>query len=134
MSDKSNYLKDGVINHLLRTASLPKPSGVYVALYTADPGPGDGGTEVSGGGYARVQVGPSNAAWNDPAGTGVTANTSDIVFPTPSADLGLATHFALKDALTGGAQIYSNALAPPRTLSNGVSVRFPAGSLTVSEQ
>ena len=136
MSDKSNYLKEGVINHLLRTNSLPKPPAVYVALFTVAPDPdtGAGGTEVSGGGYARVQVGPSDAAWDDPVGTGVTGNTSEVVFVSPTADLGVATHFSLRDALTGGNQLYSGALDAPRTLSTGVALKFPAGSLTVSEQ
>ena len=136
MSDKSNYLKEGVINHLLRTNSLPKPPAVYVALFTVAPDPdtGAGGTEVSGGGYARVQVGPSDAAWDDPVGTGVTGNTSEVVFPTPTVAQGLATHFALFDAATGGTMLYSKALDTPRTLALGVAIRFPAGALTVSEQ
>lgn len=136
MSDKSNYLEDAFINHLLRDATLPKPPGIYVALYTTAPDPetGAGGVEVSGGGYTRVQVGPADVAWNDPAGTGSTANTNDIVFPTPTAPLGDATHYALLDAATGGNILYSHALDQLKTLSIGTAIRFPAGSLIVNEQ
>ena len=135
MADKSNYLESELINHIFRSGSFAKPAALYVALFTAAPDPetGAGGTEVSGGGYARVQVGPSDSAWDAPASGGDTANSAEVIFPTPSADLGLATHSAIFDAPTGGNMIYSRALVEPRSLSTGTAVRFPAGTITISE-
>ena len=104
MSDKSNYLETQIINHLFRSGTFAKPATIFLALFTSAPDAetGAGGTEVSGGGYARVQAGPGDGFWDAPANGGDTANTGEIVFPTPSVAQGLATHFAIFDALTGG--------------------------------
>lgn len=137
MSDKSNYLEGELIKHIFRTGSFTKPSGLYIALFTTAPDKeaGTGGTEVSGGSYARVQVGPSDATWDAPANGGDTANTSVITFPTPSANWGTIVAFGIYDAATSGNLLYSANLTASKTVNNGdTAPNFPAGSLTVSEQ
>ena len=51
---KSYYLDNALLEAALRAVSYTSPATVYVALYTAAPGPTGGGTEVSGGSYART--------------------------------------------------------------------------------
>lgn len=51
----SNYLEDALVAHLNGT-QLPLPANYYVALFTTATDDASGGTEVSGGSYARVAV------------------------------------------------------------------------------
>lgn len=49
------------------------PPAVYVALFTATPSDAGGGTEATGGGYARQQLTQADATWAAPAGSVSTA-------------------------------------------------------------
>lgn len=135
MAGKSNYLEGQFLNLILRTQTAWKPSAVYVALLTAAPSDAGGGTECTGGSYARVQVTQADASWAAPSGTPrSTSNAASVTFPTPSASWGSATHFALYDASTAGNLLYWAALTTPKTINNGdPAPYFPAGSLVISE-
>lgn len=135
MAGKSNYLEGQLLNLILRTQAAWKPSAVYVALFTAAPTDAGGGTEVSGGSYARVQVSQADASWADPSGTPrSTSNAASVTFPTPSASWGSVTHFAIYDASTSGNLLYWAALTTAKTVNNGdPAPYFPAGSLVITE-
>ena len=49
----SDYLENKLIDHFLGTTSYTMPTPVYVALYTVTPSDAGGGTEATGGSYAR---------------------------------------------------------------------------------
>jgi hypothetical protein len=67
MSGFSDYSAQNVLNWLTGQAAMPSRPAVWLALFTTAPiDAGSGGTEVSGGAYARVQV----------AGTATTNNTT----------------------------------------------------------
>ena len=137
MSDKSNYLETEIIKHIFRTGSFTKPTVLAIALFTVAPDKetGAGGTEVSGGSYARVSVNPLDANWDAPANGGDTANTSEILFPVPSANWGVIVAFGIYDAAAVGNMLYSSNLTASKTVNNGdPAPKFPAGTLTVSEQ
>ena len=51
---KSYYLDNAFLEAALKNVSYTSPATAYVALYTSAPGPTGGGTEVSGGSYART--------------------------------------------------------------------------------
>lgn len=135
MAGKTNYLEGQILNLLLRTQVAWKPPAIYVGLLTAAPTDAGGGTEVTGGSYARVAVPQLDANWAAPAGTPrVTSNVNPITFPAPTANWGNATHFALYDATAAGNMLYWNTLTLPKTINNGdLAPYFPAGSLTVTE-
>jgi hypothetical protein len=132
---KSDYQEANVLNGTLRTAAFAKPAGVYVALFTTAPDDAGGGTEVSGGGYTRIQHGPSDATWTAPTTGGSTANIGDVQFPDPSgANWGTVTHFALYDAATNGNQIYWGALSASKVINDGDGgPKFADGALQVTE-
>jgi hypothetical protein len=143
MSAKTNYLENKILDHIFRGIEFTMPAGIYVGLFTAAPGEAGGGTEVTGGSYARVAVGPSAAAWKSTQDTasgassgtiGLTRNASTVSFPVPSAPWGDVTHFGIFDALTAGNLLYVGTLDAPRTITTGVVTTFPPDSLTVSEQ
>ncbi|MFX9081351.1 hypothetical protein ABTN40_19960, partial [Acinetobacter baumannii] len=56
MAGKSTYLANKVLDHLLGGTTYTPPWALYLALFTAAPTDEGGGTEVSGGDYARAAV------------------------------------------------------------------------------
>ena len=140
-ADLSNYGENKVIDALLRGQTLGAPANGYWALGTdtcTDAGPG---TEVSGGSYARVSVVSSLANWagTQSAGstvassgtTGTTSNNAAITFPQSTAAWGNLQSVWLMDASAAGNRwICINLTAPFNVSAGGVTVSFPAGSLT----
>lgn len=135
MSNASNALEGFIGDHLLRTATWTKPAGIYVALFTTMPAEdGTGGVEVSGGAYARVQNGPSDAAWNGPvSGNGEYTNAGIVSYAVPTANWGTVVGFGLYDASTGGTMQVAGTLATSRTINSGdPAPNFPVGALKLT--
>jgi hypothetical protein len=122
----SDYYENKVIDHMLRNQAFTPPSTVYVGLYTAAPTDAGGGTEVSGGSYARQAV--TLAA----ASAGATQNSADITFPTATADWGTIVAAGLFDAVSAGNLLAWNNLTASKTVANGDTFKITAGSLTIS--
>jgi hypothetical protein len=141
MTAFTNYMENKVVDHLFRTTTYT-PSTSYIALFTAAPSDTGGGTEVTGGSYARVSVSKGDAYWNGTHGTtignssgttGTTSNASNISFPAPTANWGTVTHFGVFDALTGGNLLIWSALTTPKTVNNGdPAPMFQAGALQIT--
>lgn len=127
MSELTNYFEDKIINHMLRNQAYTPPTTIYLALFTSAPSDAGGGTEVSGGSYARQAI-----ALDDPAGTGETDNTSLITFPTATADWGTITHCAIMDAVSGGNMLMYSPLDDSKTIANGETLKFNAGEVDVT--
>ena len=144
MSAMSNYLENQLVDHILRgqTFSPTSPANVFVGLFTAAPNDAGGGTEVSGGSYARASVARSLAAWagTQSAGSttassgtgGVTSNNTTIAFATPTASWGTVTRFAIFDAVTGGNMLFHGSLTIPQTINTGNTVSFAPGTLQIT--
>src|SRR5262245_30456875 len=138
----SDYLENFIIDHLFRTRSWTKPAALYLALYTAAPSDAGGGTEVTGGAYARVSVPPLDTNWqatqggssgNSSGAGGQTSNVNLIQFPTPTANWGTVTHLGLLDAASGGNLLIWDVLSSPVTvLLGGPAPSFPAGALKIT--
>ena len=129
MSNASDHLENNLNDFLLRGQSFVPPATLHVALFTAAPSDAGGGTEVTGGSYARAAVTSSLANW---AGTqsvgsttastgtgGATSNNNAITFPAPTANWGAVTHFGIFDAASGGNLWAWGALASTWTINNG---------------
>ena len=52
----SDYLETEVLEFAFTTSGGTRPTAWYLALFTAAPSDSGGGTEVSGGAYARQSV------------------------------------------------------------------------------
>lgn len=118
------------------------PTSLFIGLYTANPTDAAGGTEVTGGSYARVTVTSSLANW---AGTqaaasttastgtsGTTSNNAAITFPAPTANWGTITGVGIFDATTAGNLLFFGALTTSKTVNNGdAAPSFAAAALTV---
>ena len=142
MSAMSDYLENKMVDQLFRGQTAPTTSTLYVALLSAAPSDSGGGTELTGGSYARVAVTSSLTNWagTQSAGSttassgtgGQTSNNVAITFPTPSATWGTATHFGIYDNASGGNLLFYGALTIAKTINQSDTVTFPAGSLTVT--
>lgn len=133
MPGKSDYLENRVLDHFLGGVASSAPATVYIALYTVTPTDAGGGTEVTGGSYARVAV--TNNATNWPAASaGAKANGTAITFPAPTANWGVVVAFGIFDAATAGNLYYWGAITPNKTVNNGdPAPSFAVGDLDVTE-
>jgi hypothetical protein len=142
MSAMSNYLENKLVDQLFRAQSAPTTSTLHIGLFSAAPNDAGGGTEISGNNYSRVSVTSSLANWagTQSAGStvassgtgGQTSNNAAITFATPSATWGTVTHFGIFDAATSGNLLFYGALSISKTINQGDTVSFPAGSLSVT--
>lgn len=139
MAALSDYLENKLVDHLLRGTPFTAPASTFVGLLTAALNDAGGGTEVTGGSYARVEVASGTSAWNNTQGNttgastgtdGTVENAATITFPTPSAGWGTVTHFGVYDAATGGNLLFYAPLTTSKTINSGDAVTFPAGTLS----
>lgn len=152
MSAMSDFLENKLIDWYFRAQAIgitgasaaagTGPATLYVGLLTAAPSDTGGGTEVTGGSYARVAVTSSLANW---AGTqaaastvassgssGTTSNNGSITFPAPTANWGVCSHFAIYDAAAAGNSQFFGALTTPKTVNNGdPAPAFAAAALSI---
>jgi hypothetical protein len=143
MACLSNYLENKLIDFLFRAGTFTPPATIYVALFTAAPTAGGGGTEVSGGSYARVGITGSTAnfaATNAPGSTastssgtsGATSNNGTATFPTPSGNWGTVTSVGLYDASSAGNLLFFGNLASSQVVNSGNPFNFAAAALAVT--
>ena len=120
----SNYLEDKLLDHFLGTTAYTMPTTVYVGLYTVVPTDAGGGTQVTGGSYARQTAAFSAAA------SGTTSNTANIDF----AGMPAATTVAIGvfDALTAGNLLLWGTLTANKTTDAGDTLRIATGDLDIS--
>lgn len=128
MSQASDYLENKLIDHIFRGTAFPKPAALHVGLFTVAPSDAGGGTEVSGGAYARVAVAPSDANWKATQGGtsgassgtgGQTSNAVSIAYPVPTANWGTVVAIGIFDAPTAGNLLVWAPLAANRQIING---------------
>lgn len=128
MAALSDYAEKLVLDWLMTNGSATRPTGWYVALYTAAPNDAGGGTEVSGGGYSRQAVTFDAAT----SGTGTTSNTGAVTFTAAGADFGTVTHIGIHDASTGGNLLWHGTLTVSKTVSDGDTLQFAIGNIDLT--
>ena len=104
------------------------PASVDVALYTAPPTDSGGGTEVSGGAYARVAVTNDTTNWPN-AANGQKSNGTVIVWPSATASWGTISHFGIFDGTT---LMVWGAVGTPKLISSGEVAQFNPGTLIIT--
>lgn len=124
----SDYAENKIVDHTLGKASWTMPATAYLALFTVAPTDAGGGTEVSGGSYARVAITSNMGA----SSGGSSTNSGTITFPTASAGWGTVVAFGVFDALTVGNLIWWGDLTASKTVASGDTLVFNASQLTLS--
>lgn len=133
MAGKSDYLENKILNYIFNGGAFTAPTNVYVALFTVAPNDaGSGGTEVTGGSYARSGVACNTSEFATTT-TGVITNLNDILFAQATAAWGTVVAFALYDAVSGGNMLYWNTLTPPKVVAINDTVTVAAGQLQIEE-
>lgn len=122
----SDYLEDEIQDHVHDVGSFTAPTAVYAALFTVAPTDAGGGTEVSGGSYARVAVtfGASSG--------GAIANSAAITFTTATGNWGTVVAVALFDASTSGNMLEWADLSVSKAVGDGDTAEFPIGDYNSS--
>lgn len=142
MAAMSDYLENKLIDQVFRAQTAPTITALHVALLTAAPTDSGGGTEVSGGSYARVNLAPSLANWagTQSAGSttastgtgGTTSNNAAITFAAPTANWGVITSWGIYDASTAGNLLWYGNLSVSKTVNNGdAAPSFGIGQLSI---
>lgn len=122
-SAATEYFRNALIDHLLRGQSFVPPTTVYQSLHTAPTTTSGGGTEMSGGGYARAAVTLTLAV------DGETSNDDTVTLPVGT---GTVTHGALFDASSGGNMLLQAELVSPVVTTSGDYVEFALGDISYS--
>ena len=136
MAALSDFLENKLIDFLFRGQALgitgasaaagTGPTSLYVGLYTANPTDAAGGTEVTGGSYAR------QAAVFGTASSGVEATTDAQNWTSMPAVT--VTHFGFWSAATAGTWEGGGPLTSSLTVPAGATVAAAIGALTVQVQ
>lgn len=127
--DKSDFLENAVLNHVLRNTPYVPSATIEVYLFTTLPVEGSGGgVEVSGGNYARQSV--TFAAPSE----GIVVNSDSVTFPQASASWGMVVGLGLfEDESAGSHILYFGPLTTPKSVEAGDQLTFAAGALTLRE-
>lgn len=125
MAGASNYLEALILDDILNTGK------VWIALFTVMPTDAGGGTEVSGGSYARVEVDSTTVDQWSVTGTTYATNINALIFPTASANWGTVVGFGIFDAVSGGNLLIFDQLLTQRIVNNGDTAEFLAGALDI---
>lgn len=140
MSAASDYVENQILDFYLNQGSgaggsISAPSNIYLGLFTTAPttsseGNSDG-TEVSGNGYARVEI---SDKFNNASGTGgsLSSNADITGFTASGGNWGTVTSIGIFDASTSGNLLFYTALDSSATVNDGDSFQISSGNLTVT--
>ncbi len=153
MAALSDYLESGLLNHVFRGQTFPKPR-ICIALCSGVPKDSDTGStimEIPSGtsdytfstNYRRLDLGEStnqgDLYWkHDPddiaAGSGSISNSGQLVFSTALQDWGWVSGIAIVDHPTHGSgnMLMHAQLDNPRIIYTGDNVKFDFGTLEIS--
>ena len=128
----SDYLEAKLADGVLGGPDFTHPATVWLALFTVTPADAGGGTECTGGSYARASTANNSTNW--PAATGtstVKANGTAITFPTATAAWGTVVAWALFDAVTAGNLLFWGAVGTAKAVGINDTPNFPIGAITL---
>jgi|TARA_A100001015_G_scaffold295125_1_gene373736 hypothetical protein len=128
MAGFSDYLEDKVLDHVFGGNAYTAPSTLYVGLYTVAPSDTGGGTEVSGGAYAR-QTATFTVSGTDPT---TATNSAAIEYPTATANYGTVVACGVFDAASSGNLLAYANLTNSKTVESGDIFRFNSGDLDIT--
>jgi hypothetical protein len=134
-SGKSTYWANHLLDLIAGGSAFSAPATSYVALYTVAPTAGGGGTEASGGSYARASNTNNATTW-PAASSGVKSNGVAFTFTTATADWSSASNMVaagLFDALSSGNLLYFGSLTENKPVLNGDTAQFAISALSITE-
>lgn len=123
----SNYAENLLLNYVLNTQSVTRPTSWYAALFSDNSGlqTDEPTTELSGNGYSRQSLTFTAAAG------GSVSNLNGITFQA-TGDWLPTNYFGIFNTSTGGTLLFWGPLQAQITIGNGGQIQFPINSITVS--
>jgi hypothetical protein len=151
MSALSDYLESGLLHHIFRGQSFPKPSEIAIALTSGVPLDSHTGAtipELPSGlnnsltGYSRISLGAPSASGDSTwlynladhnVGSGLIKNAGAFLFNTALLDWGWVSGIAILDSATYGSGnlLLHSTLDNPRIIYMGDTVKFDASTLQI---
>lgn len=114
------YLRNGLINHILRNSSIASPSNIYAGIGTGVSNNNSSLSEPGAPtGYTR-----SGAITFASAGTGKITNTTALSFTASGGNFGTMTHLGYFDATTSGNLLYALQLDDSFDIFDGDGIDF----------
>ena len=129
MAGFSDYLEDKVLDHVFGGTAYSAASTLYVGLYTSAPSDTGGGTECSGGSYARKSMPAMTVSGTSPT---TATNGAAVEFVTATGSWGTVTHVGVFDAASSGNLLAWAALTTSKAVTSGDVFRFNAGELDIT--
>jgi hypothetical protein len=128
MAGFSDFGEELALKFLFTSTTATRPTAWYISLYTVAPGEAGGGTEVSGGSYAR------EAASFSVSGTSPTtaSNSAAVEFTEASASWGTVVAAGVMDSLSGGNLIAYADLTVSKAVGTGDVLRFNTGEIDIT--
>ena len=128
MAALSNYTEKLLLDYLLTTSSVTRPTSWFVALFTSAPSDSGGGTEVSTGGYVRQALTTSVAT----SGVGTSSNTNLVSFVASGASYGVVSHVGIFDNVAGGNLLWHGPILVSKEVLDGDGLKFDPGTIIFS--
>ena len=128
MAGFSDYLEDKVLDHVFGGTAYTAPATLYAALYTVAPTDTGGGTEVTGGSYAR-QSGTFTVSGTNPT---TASNSAAIEYPTATDNYGTVVAVGILDASSSGNLLAYANLDTSKSVTTGDVFRFDTGDLDIT--
>ena len=129
MAGFSDYLEDKVLDHVFGGNAYTAPATLYVALYTVAPDDTGGGTEVTGGSYARQTW--SIYCFRNKSPT-TASNSAAIEYPTATDNYGTVVAVGILDASSSGNLLAYANLDTSKSVTTGDVFRFDTGDLDIT--
>jgi hypothetical protein len=123
----SDYLEDKLLKHAFTNTTYTPAATMYVGLYTTAPTDAGGGTQVSGGSYARVSV-----AFTVSGTSTLCTNSAAVEFTAATASWGTIVAVGVFDASTAGNLLAWADLTVSKTIDTGDIFRIPTGDLDIT--
>jgi hypothetical protein len=121
----ADYAENAILEHSVGKTTFALPT-VSCALFTVAPTDTGGGTECTGGSYARKATA---GLWGTASG-GAISNSSAITFTTATASWGTVVAFALLDGSSN--YIWWGDVTPNKLIDNGDTASFAVGDLDLT--
>lgn len=126
-NDLENYALDG----LFGSAGIAVLTQ-YLALYTAAPTDAGGGTECTGGSYARLEIeAATGRVWSAASG-GSISNSADWSFVDATASWGTVVAMGILSASAAGTLHAWADVTTSKAVGSGDTAKFPSGSLVIT--
>ena len=132
MTALSTYAELKVLDLLFKSTAYTAPSA-YIGLFTTSPTDSASGSEVSGSGYARIQIDNKMSSATAGSDNSSILNSSTITFAAASGcSWGSITHIGIFDALSSGNLLAHGALLASKTIGDGDTFSISSNNLTIT--